>query len=75
MLTTYAYIFSIPYYRIFSDSDLLYKKVLDSFRFGSSTLLKTSLKYLLYETKLFEYQQNKTKLDEILGNDTKLDEM
>jgi hypothetical protein len=32
-------------------------------------------KYLLYETKLLEYQRNKTKLDEILRNETKLDEM
>jgi hypothetical protein len=28
-------------------------------------------KYLLYETKLFEYQQNKTKLDEIWRNKTR----
>jgi hypothetical protein len=32
-------------------------------------------KYLLYETKLFDYQRNETKLYEILRNKTKLAEM
>jgi hypothetical protein len=64
--------------RIRPDPDsqqFLYVKKLDLLLVNRFSEVCETGKYLLYEMKLFEYQQNKTNLDEILPSETNLDEM